>query len=597
MRALASLFLAVALSANAQTHDAKRAIETNLATRVAIEGVGGKSLEQRMRELGVPAVSFAVVDNGRIVLAAAYGLADVEEKRPATPRTLFQAASLSKPVTALAVLDLVERGRISLDTPVNDLLTTWKLPDNDFTAAMPVTLRLLLSHTAGTTVHGFPGYASDAERPTLMQVLEGKTPANTKAIVVDLAPNTKFRYSGGGTTLAQAALADHLRIDFPELMRRTVFQPLGMTSSTYEQPLPRSRRAEAASAYNAGVRAVDGKWHVYPEMAAAGLWTTPSDLAKVIIDVQEALAGRPAKLLSIDGARHMLTPRMTLSPTTSVGIGFFVEERRGQQYFTHGGANEGFRSTILGSLDGRRGVVVMTNSDTGSALQDEIVATVGREFGWPGFANAPLKRGTIADATPFAGRFQLDEPKEVVSIRRAGDAFEIVDLTRGWTPLYALEDGTLARTDRDVRYAIAPEGLTVISGPKRSLARRLPADSVPSADEFLASGQTEAALAAYRAQTPPPEEQMLNSGGYTLIAAGRIAQALALLQLATELYPASSNTWDSLADASMIAGDDARAIAATEEQLRRIDADPALNSETRTVVRRVAEGRLKKLRK
>lgn len=128
------------------------------------------------------------------------------------------------------------------------------LPENELTAATPVTLRLLLSHMAGTTVHGFPCYTHDAQMPTLAQILEGQPPANTRAVVVDLAPNTKPRYSGGGTTVAQAALVDHLRLPFPDLMRRTVLQPLGMTSSTYEQPLPWSRRAEAATAYKSIAR-------------------------------------------------------------------------------------------------------------------------------------------------------------------------------------------------------------------------------------------------------------------------------------------------------------------------------------------------------
>ncbi|HEX8154459.1 MAG TPA: serine hydrolase domain-containing protein, partial [Thermoanaerobaculia bacterium] len=232
--------------------DAKRAIETNLATTVAIAGVPGKPLEARMKELGVPAVSYAVVEDGKVVLAAAYGDADIASGRRATPNTLFQAASISKPVTAMAVMELAERGTLSLDAPVNSLLQSWKLPDNDLTAATPVTLRMLLSHSAGTTVHGFRGYARDEQRPSLVQILNGQPPANSPAVVVDIPPNTQFRYSGGGTTIVQQALVDRTSLAFPDFMRRTVLQPLGMSASTYEQPLPAARHSIAATGYALG---------------------------------------------------------------------------------------------------------------------------------------------------------------------------------------------------------------------------------------------------------------------------------------------------------------------------------------------------------
>ncbi|HEX7708857.1 MAG TPA: serine hydrolase domain-containing protein [Thermoanaerobaculia bacterium] len=233
MRRMPALLLSLLLTFAAAADDSlKRArIEANLVTTVAIEGVAGPSLLEQMRELGVPAVSYAIIENGRVVTAVAHGVADLQSGRPATPDTLFQAASISKPVTAMAVLDLVEEGKLRLDDPVNSMLRSWRLPENELTAATPVTLRLLLSHSAGTTVHGFPGYAIDAPRPTLAQILSGEPPANTVAVQVDLAPDTKFRYSGGGTTLAQAVLIDRSGLTFPELMRRTVLGPLGMRSS------------------------------------------------------------------------------------------------------------------------------------------------------------------------------------------------------------------------------------------------------------------------------------------------------------------------------------------------------------------------------
>jgi len=573
----------------------RRAIEANLGTPVAIEGVQGKPLAERMKELGVPAISFAVVENGEIVLAAAYGEADVASHRKATPSTLFQAASISKPVTALAVLDLVERGKLSLDTPVNSILRTWKLPENELTAATPITLRLLLSHSAGTTVHGFPGYAMNEERPKVVQILEGKAPANTAPIVVDLAPNTKFRYSGGGTTVTQLALIDHTSLPFPDFMRRTVLTPLDMTRSTYQQPLPAPRRTEAATAYNLGMREVGGKFHVYPEMAAAGLWTTPTDLAKVIIELQNAMAGRATKLLSIDAARHMLTPRFPIAPTVGMGIGMAVQEQGGARYFTHTGSNEGFRAVLIGSMDGSRGAVVMGNSDSSGALTQELVNTIAREYGWPGYGNTPLKVGTLANIDQWPGRYQL-ESEEVIAIRRAGESLEVLDATTGWQKLYPMTDGALARADRKLRYELDAEGLVLI-GNRRNATKRLAADAPLTGDELLSAGRIEEALAAYRAEfAKDPKslpEQGLNAAGYTFLSTGRMEQALALLRLNTELYPDSANTYDSYAEALIAAGRTAEAIAVTEEMLRRIEANKKPEDDG---LRRLGKKRLEKLK-
>ena len=604
----ALLLLLVPTLAFASDPARQRALESNLATAVAIEGVRGQSLDERMKQLGVPAVSYAVVENGKIVLAAAYGEADLAAKREATPSTLFQAASISKPVTAIGVMELVERGKLSLDAPVNTILRTWQLPENELTAKTPVTLRLLLSHSAGTTVHGFPGYAPSDKRPTVAQILEGKPPANTAAVVVNLAPNTQFRYSGGGTTIVQAAVTDHTGLPFPTFMRNTVLRPLSMTASTYEQPLPPARRNEAATGYRLGGREVEGKWHVYPEMAAAGLWTTPSDLAKVIIEIQNALAGRPTNILTIDAARHMITQRFPTAPDGSegMGIGFGVGQRSGVQYFSHGGANEGFRCILIATADGSHGAVVMTNADSGGRLMNEVVNTIAREYRWPGYSADPLRPASLGDpdAARFAGRYELES--NVISIRRHDGRLEVLDPITGWQPLYPLADRTLARADRDVRYAAGADGLTVIAdatakSSKSSTAKRLAADAAPGGNELIAAGRVEEAMAAYReAFRKDPKsvpEGAINNLGYGFLNAGRTKEAIAVLQLNTELYPASANTYDSLADALIVAGETQKAIAAYEELLRRVDADPSAEANTKAMLKALAESRLQELRK
>ena len=334
-------------------------------------------LEERMAALRVPGVSIAMIHDGKIEWARGFGVTRVGG--PAvTPETLFQAASISKPVTALAVLHLAESGKLNLDADVNQYLKTWKVPANTFTEKTKVTLRELLTHMAGITVHGFPGYASDAARPSVVQVLNGEKPANTPAILVDTIPGTNWRYSGGGFVITQLLLEDVTGQPFPKLMHDLALAPIGMTRSTYEQPLPQNRMAEAAMPYHPDGQPVPGGPHVYLEMAPAGLWTTPSDLARYAMEVQKALAGK-SKVLSAAMARQMLTPGKN-----QWGLGVETGGGAGHRYFTHSGANEGFQCDLV-AYDNGDGVVIMTNSDSGGQLATEIVRTIAHEYGWPDF--------------------------------------------------------------------------------------------------------------------------------------------------------------------------------------------------------------------
>ena len=290
-----------------------------------------------METYQIPGLSVAVFERHALVWAKAYGVRQPGAVDPVALDTLFQAASISKPVTALAALHYVEKGRWTLDENINDWLISWKLPENEHTRVEKVTLRRLLSHTAGTTVHGFRGYAVSEPLPTLVQLLNGERPANSAPVRVDITPGTRERYSGGGTTIVQSMMVDQLRQPFPDIMRDTVLQPLGLAHSTYEQPLSPARAGNAATGTRADGTSIDGRWHVYPEMAAAGLWTTPSDLARLAIEVSLASAGRSSRVLSPAMARLMLTEQMP-----RVGLGFGLGPAPGQ--FRHNGANEGFRA-------------------------------------------------------------------------------------------------------------------------------------------------------------------------------------------------------------------------------------------------------------
>ena len=361
-------------------------------------------LADRMKALRVPGVSVAVIHDGKIEWARGFGVTQLGG--PAvTPETLFQAASISKPVTSLAVLHLAESGKLDLDTDVNQYLKTWKVPADTLTEHTKVTLRELLNHTAGITVHGFPGYASDAARPSVVQVLNGEKPAaNTPAIRVDTIPGTKWRYSGGGFVIMQVLLEDVTGQPFPKLMHDLVLAPIGMTRSTYEQPLPQDRMAEAAMPYHPDGQPVPGGPHVYPEMGPAGLWTTPSDLARYAMEVQQALAGNSTAVLSAAMAKRMLTPGQN-----RWGLGVETGGGAGHPYFTHSGANEGFQCDLVAYENGD-GAVIMTNSDRGGPLATEILRTIAREYGWPDFQPAENAVGQVADPkilARYVGAYQM----------------------------------------------------------------------------------------------------------------------------------------------------------------------------------------------
>jgi Beta-lactamase class C and other penicillin binding proteins len=348
----------------------------------------------QMAQRHIPGLSLAIIQDGRIVDARAYGVTDPGGTTPVTTSTLFQAGSISKSVSALGALRLVEQGRLDLDADVNRTLTSWKVPSNAFTAAKPVTLRGILSHTAGLTVHGFPGYAVDVARPTLVQVLNGEPPTNTAPIRVDTAPGAIWRYSGGGYTVMQQMIVDLTGQSFPEFMRETVLRPIGMTNSSFEQPLPPAMAAMTAGGQYSDLQPVKGRWHVYPEMAAAGLWTTPTDLARFAIEVQNAYAGRSSKVIS-----RAMTRRMLTAEKQGDGLGFFLQGAGPTLLFNHGGRDEGFDASLNALAESGQGLVVMINANDNSNMMNRLVAFVAKKYAWPGVASTYVP--PVANSVPI----------------------------------------------------------------------------------------------------------------------------------------------------------------------------------------------------
>jgi CubicO group peptidase (beta-lactamase class C family) len=374
------------------------------------------SLAERMEHHRTPGVSVAVIHEGRVEWAAGYGVLEAGGEAPVTPETLFQAGSISKPVAATIALRLADAGRIDLDEDVNRYLKSWQVPANGGWQPR-ITIRQLLSHTGGLTVHGFPGYAQGDPLPTLVQVLNGEPPANTPAVRADALPGAIHRYSGGGTSIVQQALIDLLGKPFPEIAREWVLDPAGMSDSTYEQPLPENRWPKTATAHPNQAKPLAGRWHTYPEMAAVGLWTTATDLARFALELQRAAAGQPNRLLSERMAAEMMTPPVG----ESAALGLFMDGEGEERRFGHGGWDEGFVAKLVAYQSQEFGAAILLNSDQGWPLLDEITEAIAREYDWP---DRPEPRTPLAldprllDA--YAGEYEV-RPGFRLRISREGD--------------------------------------------------------------------------------------------------------------------------------------------------------------------------------
>ena len=431
-------------------------IETSLFIPGRVAQFYGKSgtLVEKMEQYSIPGVSIAVIHQGRLEWARGYGVADAETKQPVTSETLFQAASISKPVTAAAVLRLVDAGHLDLDADVNTYLRSWKVP-NTLSWQPYITLRQLLCHGAGVTIHGFPGYPHDAVIPTLGQVLAGEFPANTDPIRVNALPGTQFRYSGGGYCILQQVLIDVMSKPFPELMREIVLDPAGMIQSTFEQPPSQRFATAAATGHHPGGKPIPGKWHIYPEMAAAGLWTTPSDLARFALTIQRAWTGEADKFLSQEIVRQMLAPQVE----TFMGLGLHLNGDGTSSRFSHAGGNQGFRCLLEAYVQESIGAVVMTNSDGGFSVIERIMPAIAQEYGWANYLQknaGPLERTpSISDA--FLGTYEL-KPGFTLTIVKEGDRLFLQPTGQNALVLHPETDTTFMLHEIDAQVTFVREG-------------------------------------------------------------------------------------------------------------------------------------------
>jgi len=521
-------------------------LENSLLPPVLVKGEKPFTLAERMQYYNVPGVSITIIKDFRVEWTKGFGVTDTSTKKPVTASTLFQAASVSKPVTAMAVLKEAEVGKFKLEDNVNNYLTTWKLPDNKFTESSKVAIRNLITHTGGTTVHGFRGYTSTDTIPTLVQVLNGEKPANSSPVLVDIYPGFQQKYSGGGYCILQQLLIDTEKQPFPDLMNKLVLKPLGMMNSTYMQPLPSKLQKNAASGYRKNGNRMGDKWHIYPEMAAAGLWTTSEDLAKFVIEIQKTYKNEPGKVFSPKTGQLMLSP--FLNPT--IGMGVFLDWKGKSVYFNHGGANEGYRCFFIGHREKGFGAVIMTNGDRGDELYAEILRGIASIYQWDDYLPPMFELVKVEPESlkPFAGKYAMNSDTMLKVSFEENRLFAQVT-TGQKAELFPIAPNKFIRRDQTVVIEFVKDeasneikkAIAERNGQKRDYERKGDDFTVPM--ELLLSNKTDQAMDAYRklkAENPTDpmiqplrlllqvEELIMKKYGY---------EAAALLNLVAEFNP------------------------------------------------------------
>ena len=412
--------------------------ENRLSHRVQIEDQGQTSMKlfERMDFYKTPGLSISIINNNKVEWSKSYGVKSKGSTEKINPETLFQVASISKPISALATLILVEKGSLSLDDPLNDYLKSWKVQDNEFTRNKEPCIRDLLSHSAGFTNGSVGDYLDTDSIPTLLEALNGTPPSEKPPVTIDFEPGTKWRYSGGGYSVLQQLLIDHNDMDFMSYINNALFRPLNMSHSFFQQPLSPSLSGYASKGHDEYGNIVNGGWTILPEMAAGGLWSTSLDLAKVIIEVNRSYLGSSNKIISKTMTREMLKKQKA-----DYGLGFQIE---GQDYnitYSHSGSNEGYRSFFVGYPERKQGVVILTNSNAGDALRWEIMRSLSTIYDLPNFQQ--IIRSTVSFDSSVLKKFE--------------GIYEF-EYSKSWViTISNHEDRLYAKLNEDPKFEIFPE--------------------------------------------------------------------------------------------------------------------------------------------
>jgi CubicO group peptidase (beta-lactamase class C family) len=543
-------------------------VENGLRPEYFIKGDKLKSITDQMKETNTPGISVAVIHNSEIVWTKGYGVVDIETQKPVNTNSIFQAASISKPLTALAVMKLVQDGKLDLDENINSYLKTWKLPENEFTAKNKVTLRNLLSHTAGISVHGFSGYKADADVPTLVQVLNGEAPENSGKVVVDMEPNTEFRYSGGGYTILQQALIDQLQKTFQEIMQELVLDPLDMTNSFYSNTaLNEKQCSNATSGHNNDGELVIGKRYIYPEMAAEGLWTTAEDLAKFAVEVQKSLKGESSKVITKEFMEIMTTPVLN----GEYNIGLCNEKIGAEQLLGHDGGNEGYTCGMIFHKEKEFGVILMSNSQSGYEMNIPFLRSAAAAYGFDNILSPDYETFDLsADAIKlFSGNYRIEFDK-TVKIFEDKSRLVYKTIFDELKQLDYVGNNIMIDINRTTKIEFR-EAFGELYMNEKKLEPLKHGEKLAS--DYIHEDNIEQAARCYQEFMQQDNnmknrlENNLNNDGYGCIWRKDYKTAIAFLKINTILFPEFVNTWDSLGEAYFIDKQYGLSIEAMEKSL------------------------------
>ncbi len=565
----------------------RQRVEQSLQTAIVPSVETGYELEERIRAHDAPGITIAVIEDFELDWARAYGKADTTTGRQLTTQTRHNVGSVSKTVCAMTAMRLVEAGKLALDEPINRYLKSWQLPENEFTKDNPVTLRLLLSHSAGTTVHGFPGYRPDAELPSIQQVLNGEDPANTDPIRVDRVPGEGYRYSGGGTTVVQLAIMDVTGKSFEDAARELVLEPLGMEHTTYRQPVDGVDLGERAVGYADNPSFMGTE--VFIAQGAAGLWSTPTDLARLMIEIMKAYRGDEGTIISQKTAQEMLT-----RVSGDAGLGFFLEDHNGALSFGHGGDNTGFHAYVMGLPATGQGIVTIVNSDVGDELQQEVARAADTVYGWPEdtwdaevVATGKLDRKV---ARAISGRYQLGA-NDVITVVRDGSQMtyrecywgsrvtEMLPLTNGHFQLVSGNNSLGSRaelvfeTDKSGNVSAMRRVGTEYVMPRLDKNNLLPL-------EYIEAGDINGAMSKWDEQSDlDPGLMRFTARRFGLHDKDQLKSGIEVRTYVAKRFPLDQEAQEMLAEAYAVAGDEAQVQKTKRQAEARVKALAAVSSQ------------------
>jgi len=562
-------------------------VEHNLCGEIKIENAPNYSIEERMKFYGIQGVSIAVINNYQIEWAKGYGFADSVEQRKVTPNTLFQVASMSKSINAVGILKLYKDRQFDLNADINKYLKSWQFPYDSLSDGNKISMLHLLSHTAGISTHGFPGYETRDNIPSLTDILDGKPGVNSQPVRSEFAPGIKCQYSGGGTTISQLILEDQTGKKYADFMQENVLNPLKMTNSFFTQPPPSDKKNLLATGYYSGIRKVKGKYHVYPEQAPAGLWATPTDYAKYVIETQLSLEGKSENIFSKEETMFRLTP----FKNDESALGEFIIDKNGVKYFTHGGANEGFFSTHFGSFEEGKGLVIMVNSQADQALIDEIVNSIALTYNWENFYTPILKKEIKLPSNKldhYCGSFlekarnEKERGNMTKIIRKKDDLFLMIEEQSKGFLIHFIDDTHGFITEENNVFTFLKNEKEAVTGLQFENGYEIEKTTLPFKDYYLLletlretvskKGALEAVIQYKELKKSNNsdyifDEGVLNRLGYELLVENKIDEAIIIFKQNVEEYPEGWNVYDSLAEAYVEKGNKKLAIENYEKSI------------------------------